>query len=74
MVRWIILVLPLALAACGVKGDIEPPEAEKATYTYPQTYPAPQTVVPQDGTTGAAQPVPPAYGDDRSTTTVITSQ
>lgn len=37
----------LALAACGVEGNPRPPEGEEAQYTYPQAYPAPQSVVPR---------------------------
>lgn len=40
------LSLALGLAACGKKGSPKPPEGQEADYTYPQPYPAPETVVP----------------------------
>ena len=71
--RHLILPLLLVLTACGVKGRPEPSEAEAGSYSYPQTYPAPETVVPQTAP-GTVTTVPPVYGQDRVTTTVITSQ
>jgi len=44
----LLLVSALALAACGRKGDLLPPEGEKNAYTGLGTYPAPDSVVPQD--------------------------
>ncbi len=41
--------LALGLAACGKKGSPKPPEGQEADYTYPQPYPAPETVVPRGG-------------------------
>lgn len=41
-----VLVLALALTACGRKGDLRPPPGEEEHYTYPQVYPAPDSVVP----------------------------
>jgi hypothetical protein len=40
------LVLAGSLGACGKKGDPGPPEGEKASYTYPKTYPPPASVLP----------------------------
>ena len=45
----LLLVLALALGACGRKGDLYPPEGEEAIYTGTGTYPAPDSVVPQAG-------------------------
>ena len=41
--------LALALAACGKRGDVYPPEDQEEAYTYPSTYPAPDTLVPGGG-------------------------
>ena len=45
-----LLALPLALgqAACGKKGAPKPPEGQESEYTYPQAYPAPETVIPDE--------------------------
>lgn len=40
------LPLVLGLAACGKKGSPKPPEGQESEYTYPQPYPAPETVTP----------------------------
>ncbi len=45
----LLLVLALALGACGRKGDLYPPEGEEYRYTGTGTYPAPDSVVPQAG-------------------------
>ncbi len=42
----ITLLCLLFLAGCGVEGKPEPPDGEKDLYTYPETYPAPQSVIP----------------------------
>lgn len=41
--------LALALAACGKRGSVYPPEGQEEAYTYPSTYPAPETLVPGGG-------------------------
>ncbi len=81
-----LLLLPAALAACGVKGRIQEPEGQENVYVYPRTYPDPKTVVPNNtattttGATGTAQPAPPpsapteTFGSERTSTTVIKSQ
>ncbi len=59
------------LAACGRKSTIIPPKAEAERYTYPQTYPAPETVVPNysgdvqpaPGASTLEQPVVPGFED-----------
>ena len=43
----ITLLCLLFMAGCGVEGDPRPPDGQKDLYTYPQTYPAPQSVVPR---------------------------
>ena len=40
------LVLVGALAGCGKKGPPGPPEGEASSYTYPGTYPNPDSVLP----------------------------
>jgi predicted small lipoprotein YifL len=44
----LLLAVVFALSACGRKGDLQPPEGEKSAYTGLGTYPAPDSVVPQD--------------------------
>ncbi|WP_420345409.1 hypothetical protein [Pelagibius sp.] len=55
------LALAGGLAACGKKGSPKPPVGEEAAYTYPQPYPAPETVGP-----------PPAGEDPRETRGLFT--
>jgi predicted small lipoprotein YifL len=43
-----LLVLALALGACGRKGDLRPPDGEEDAYTGLGVYPAPQSVVPPE--------------------------
>jgi hypothetical protein len=38
--------LLLGVAGCGKKGAPKPPVGEESSYTYPQAYPAPETVTP----------------------------
>jgi predicted small lipoprotein YifL len=52
------LILVLALGACGRKGDLRAPEGEENAYTGLGTYPAPDSVVPQEGETSAVPAVP----------------
>lgn len=59
------------LASCGRKGSILPPEGEAEKYTYPQTYPDPNTVVPNydgnvepaPGETEVEPPAEPGFRD-----------
>ncbi len=41
------LLLAGALSGCGKKGPPGPPEGEEDSYTYPQTYPDPDSVLPE---------------------------
>ena len=41
--------LGTTLGACGKEGRPRAPEGEEASYTYPQVYPKPSTVVPLEG-------------------------
>ncbi|MEX1306381.1 MAG: hypothetical protein WEA84_14600 [Rhodovibrionaceae bacterium] len=59
----VLLLAALALAACGKKADIRPPDGEEAAYSYPQPYPAPRSVVPGGTSAGA---LPPVFGEDRA--------
>ncbi len=54
----LLLILALALGACGRKGELRAPEGEEDAYTGLGTYPAPESVVPQDGETSAVPAVP----------------
>jgi len=52
LIRPLVLatLLPIGLAACGVKGDPRPPKGEEALYRLgDRQYPAPETVVPAQG-------------------------
>ena len=40
------LALLIALGACGKEGRPSAPEGEESSYTYPQVYPKPSSVVP----------------------------
>jgi predicted small lipoprotein YifL len=42
------LALLAALGACGKQGRPSAPESEESSYTYPQVYPKPSSVVPQN--------------------------
>jgi len=59
------VILALALGACGRKGDIDPPEGQESEYTYPQVYPAPSSVLPEE-TEEPETPPPAADGDGES--------
>ena len=61
----LLLVLALFLGACGRKGDLLPPEGEEDAYSGLGIYPAPESVVPQEGEAAAvpateAAPAPAA--------------
>ena len=62
----LLLVLTLALGACGRKGDLRAPEGEENAYTGLGTYPAPDSVVPQEGETSAVPAVPEDEEDPES--------
>ncbi|MDX1575596.1 MAG: lipoprotein [Kiloniellales bacterium] len=49
----LLLVLALVLGGCGRKGDLRPPEGEEDAYTGTGIYPAPESVVPQEGEASA---------------------
>ena len=49
----LLLAVALALGACGRKGDLRAPEGEEDAYTGPGVYPAPESVVPQEGEAAA---------------------
>ena len=42
----VMTALALALSACGRKGSPKPPEGRESVYTYPNAYPATETVGP----------------------------
>lgn len=66
--------LTLALSACGKQGNLYPPEGQEEAYTYPSTYPAPETLVPGGGIDRPAEEdaAKQHYGGAyRTTTTVI---
>ncbi len=41
------LLLAGALSSCGKKSAPRPPEGEESSYTFPQTYPNPASVLPK---------------------------
>ena len=54
------------LAACGKKAGLDPPDETAASYTYPQVYPDPASVLPPDTETPSEtkqQLPPPTAGD-----------
>lgn len=75
--RAVLALLALgALAACGKKGPIKPPEGQADAYQR-NVYPEPASVVP--GGKSGVGPAPPRivedeFGRERSTTTTIQSQ
>ncbi len=42
------LALLVGLGACGKEGRPSAPEGEESRYTYPQVYPKPSSVLPQE--------------------------
>ena len=59
-----VLLLAVALGACGKSGSPRPPEGLEREYTYPQFYPAPlptarRTVAPPKETEEEAAPAEP---------------
>ncbi len=54
----LLLVVALALGACGRKGNLRAPEGEEDAYSGPGTHPAPESVVPQEGESSAVPAVP----------------
>lgn len=49
----LLLVVALALGACGRKGNLRAPEGEEDAYSGLGTHPAPESVVPQEGESSA---------------------
>lgn len=69
MTATLAAILLLGATSCGKKGPPRPPEATKSEYTYPEQYPAPETVVPNGGTTSTdGTPLSIFRDDDRSKT------
>jgi len=71
------MTVAASLSACGKKAGLEPPEGQEGSYTYPRTYPNPDSVLPskdKKSETPTGQ-VPPFAGGlspfpkDRTTTT-----
>lgn len=66
----VLASLALGLTACGKKGSPRPPEGEEADYTYPDQYPAPNTVTPNSkGETPNSGPFSIFTNDTRTKTT-----
>lgn len=71
------VVMVAAVAACGKKAGLEPPEGQEGSYTYPRVYPNPGSVLPSEdkkSETPSYQEPPFAGGlspfpQDRTTTT-----
>ncbi len=57
----VAVALAATLAACGKKANLEPPDDTKATYTYPQQYPTPESVLPDETESSKAQERPPPH-------------
>ena len=53
----LMLALLASLGACGKQGRPSAPEGEESRYTYPQVYPKPSSVLPQE------EEVPPKAGE-----------
>ncbi|RMD63368.1 MAG: hypothetical protein D6826_05095 [Alphaproteobacteria bacterium] len=54
-----------AIAACGKRSELAPPEGEESRYTYPRPYPDPASVLPPDESESApaSREVPTTAGD-----------
>ena len=55
------------LAACGKKNAPSPPEGMESQYTYPQTYPNPGAVLPQESEEEVRTGEAPAHASDITT-------
>jgi hypothetical protein len=44
----LVVVLGATLGACGKQGRPSAPEGEEGSYTYPQVYPKPSSVLPEE--------------------------
>ncbi len=55
------LALLAALGACGKEGRPSAPEGEEGRYTYPQVYPKPASVLPQQEDKALKTGVVPAH-------------
>ncbi len=53
----LMLALLASLGACGKQGRPSAPEGEESRYTYPQIYPKPSSVLPQE------EEAPPKTGE-----------
>ena len=73
-------VLTASLGACGKRAGLEPPDDTKETYTYPQQYPNPESVLPGETESSKVRERPPPHAGglspfptDRRTTTIYQS-
>ena len=55
------LALALALTGCGKKNRPQPPEGAASSYTHPQTYPKPSSVLPGKEEKAVKRPVEPTH-------------
>ncbi len=59
-----LILLMSTLAGCGRKGPPVPPEGEASSYTYPQVYPNPASVLPGMEAEEQADRRAPAHAGD----------